>query len=271
MKTFKNELDNNFYDVLKKSLKKRGMTLGELGNRQNAVDRRLLEEYGAIFLAHESVVVPPVIMFKNADAVWQFQSEIAIACEEIAETKIELQAAAMKALLLARKQAKEQNLDITPRGGAEAARRSFDDTVRLWNSRFWPALDYWQMQGEIGAEEIEKLKKLQLRRQVNAVLALETRGVFFSKDFSKSILYSVAAPGASQHLALLAFDANEFHDPVVRQILGDYGWFRTVQNDLPHFTFLGRDEKDLPELGLKQIETEYGEFWIPNIAVSKRK
>ncbi|MDT7602584.1 MAG: hypothetical protein QOF61_581, partial [Acidobacteriota bacterium] len=95
--------------------------------------------------------------------------------------------------------------------------------------------------------------------------ALEESGIFFSKEFAKSILYSVAAPGASQHLAMLAFDAVEFKESRVRSTFARHGWFQTVRNDLPHFTFLGVREKDLPDLGLKRVEDCGQVFWIPNL------
>ncbi|HCX29047.1 MAG TPA: hypothetical protein DHU55_04630, partial [Blastocatellia bacterium] len=90
-------------------------------------------------------------------------------------------------------------------------------------------------------------------------------GVYFSKDLSKSILYSIAAPGTSQHIAMLAFDINEFENPRVREILAKHGWFQTVLSDLPHFTFLGLKEKDLPSHGLKNVEADGQIFWIPNV------
>jgi hypothetical protein len=81
----------------------------------------------------------------------------------------------------------------------------------------------------------------------------------------------VAAPGASQHLALLAFDAAEYESAEVERSLGNAGWFRTVPNDLPHFTFLGCDESELPQLGLAPTTREYGErsfsFWVPDLAL----
>ena len=97
------------------------------------------------------------------------------------------------------------------------------------------------------------------------VLELEREGIYFNTFFDNSILYSVAAPGTSQHLSMLALDVKQFNDPAVRKILAKHGWFRTVQNDQPHFTFLGHKEKDLKKMGLKQIETKDGEFWIPDI------
>ena len=99
-----------------------------------------------------------------------------------------------------------------------------------------------------------------------AILALEARGLFCSKDFSKSILYSVAAPGASQHLALVAFDVAEFTNPSVRATLARHGWFQTVRSDLPHFTFLGAREQDLPDLGLERVGEHGQTFWLPAVS-----
>ena len=110
------------------------------------------------------------------------------------------------------------------------------------------------------------MRSLSMREQVAAVLELEGRGLFFSKDFSKSVLRSVAAPGASQHLAMLAFDASEFADARSRAALARHGWFQTVLSDLPHFTYLGLGERDLPARGLRRVESGGQTFWIPNMA-----
>src|SRR5581483_1467361 len=112
-------------------------------------------------------------------------------------------------------QAHGEGLDITPRDGAEAARRSYADTVRLWNSRFLPALDHWTKAGRLKIGDADRLRALPVHEQVPEVLELERDGIFFSKDLSKSVLYSIAAPSTSQHIAMLAFDANEFLDPRV--------------------------------------------------------
>jgi hypothetical protein len=156
-------------------------------------------------------------------------------------------------------------LDITPRDGAEAARRSYADTVRLWNSRFLPALQHWTKMGRLSESEADRLRGLPIHEQVAEVLELEKQGIFFSKDLSKSVLYSIAAPGTSQHIAMLAFDANEFLEARVREILGAYGWFQTVLSDLPHFTFLGLSEPELPERGLKLVDVSGQRFWIPDV------
>jgi hypothetical protein len=254
-----------FYDALNRALAERRRRLEDLCERGDAVSQRVLNDYGAVFMAHSSVLTPPVCMFTDAAQVNSFQNSTEIAAENINGATIELQKAAMKALINARNEARANGLDITPRDGAEAARRSFEDTLRLWDSRFLPALKHWSGKGRITDSDAERLKNLPLKQQVNEVLKLEERGIFFSKDFSKSILYSVAAPGCSQHLSLLAFDANEFQNPKVRAILAKHGWFRTVQNDLPHFTFLGYKESELTSLGLRKMETKDGYFWIPNV------
>ena len=109
------------------------------------------------------------------------------------------------------------------------------------------------------------MRTLSLHDQVAEVLQLEKSGIFFSKDLSKSILYSIAAPGTSQHIALLALDVTEFDNPRVREILAEHGWFQTVLSDLPHFTYLGLKEKDLPKRGLKSVVVDGQTFWIPNV------
>ena len=196
----------------------------------------------------------------------RFQKAAGRAAATIDGAVIELQPAAMTALLQARAVARSEGLNITPRDGAEAARRSYADTVRLWNSRFLPALDHWTGAGRLTAEQCERLCNLPINEQVAEVLELEKEGIFFSKDLSKSVLYSIAAPGTSQHIAMLAFDANEFLDARVREILASQGWFQTVLSDLPHFTFLGLSEEELPARGLKSVEVDGQKFWIPDIA-----
>jgi hypothetical protein len=255
----------SFYAALEKALAGRGAKPEQVCDREDATSRRVLEDYGAMFVASTEVLPPPVCMFASEAEVTRFQREAKFTTEIIGGTRIELQPAAMKALLAAREEARGRGLDITPRGGAEAARRSYDDTLRLWNSRFLPALSYWKGRGRLSAEQVARLRSLALREQVREVLELEKKGIFFSKDLSKSILYSVAAPGSSQHLSMLAFDALQFGDARVRRILAAHGWFQTVKSDLPHFTYLGVEEKDLPALGLRRVEASGHVFWIPNI------
>jgi hypothetical protein len=254
-----------FYEALAKALKKRKTKIDSICPPSDPVARRILEEYGAIFVANKKVTPPPVCMFSNEEQVTKFQDDAGSEVEVIGYDEVELQPEALKQLNKARKEAQKEGLDITPRDGAEAARRNYEDSVRLWNSRFEPALDYWVSKGRLSVEQVTRLRSLPLQQQVGEVLELEKTGIYFSKDLSKSILYSIAAPGTSQHIAMLAFDVNEFENPRVREIMAKHGWFQTVLSDLPHFTFLGLKEKDLPKHGLRSVEINGQVFWIPNV------
>jgi hypothetical protein len=252
---------NAFLAALNNNFTKRGINIDAFCNRNDDVELRVLREYGAVFLASEKVVVPCCCMFKDEEDVKKFQDSTQIATEQIKGIKIELQAEAMKAYLEALAEAQRLGLSITPRDGSEAARRSFADTLRLWNSRFEPACSYWERKGRLSKKDVEFLKSLPIKEQVREVLKLEEKGIFFNKTFNGPILRSVAAPGTSQHLAMLALDIEEFRDERVRKIMNKHGWFRTVRNDEPHFTFLGRSENELPSLGLKKIQPD---FWVPD-------
>jgi hypothetical protein len=263
--TFPEDQNVPFYEALAKALKKRKLKLENICPINDPVARRVLEDYGAMYIADKKVVPPPMCVFTSEDQVTRFQQQAGYRTEMVGYDDIELQPEAMKALIKAREEALKEDLDITPRDGAEAARRNYEDSVRLWYTRFQPALDYWLGQQRLTAEQVERLKTLPLQQQVAEVLELEKSGIYFSKDLSKSILYSIAAPGTSQHIAMLAFDVNEFENPRVREILAKHGWFQTVLSDLPHFTFLGLKEKDLPKKGLKNVEVNGQLFWIPNV------
>ena len=254
-----------FYEALAKALKKRKIKIENICPPSDPVSRRILEEYGAVFVADKKVTPPPVCVFTTEEQVTRFQDAAGFEAQVIGFDEVELQPAALKQLNKARAEAQKEGLDITPRDGAEAARRGYEDSVRLWNSRFEPALDYWLGQGRLTAEQVARLRSLPLSQQIAEVLELEKTGIYFSKDLSKSILYSIAAPGTSQHIAMLAFDVNEFENPRVREIMAKHGWFQTVLSDLPHFTFLGLKEKDLPKHGLRSLEINGQVFWIPNV------
>lgn len=177
---------------------------------------------------------------------------------------MELQSAAMSRLLEAGDEANAAGLSITPRG-ADSARRDYDGTVDLWHSRVEPALVHWVSKGRMHPEQADFIRSLPPHKQVPEVFKLEEDGIYFAKDLSKSIIYSVAPPGASQHLSMLAFDAAQFDNADVRRILAKHFWFQTVVSDLPHFTFLGVPEDDLPDLGLKRVVHLEREFWVPDI------
>ncbi|MCA1629528.1 MAG: hypothetical protein LC785_13675 [Acidobacteria bacterium] len=253
-----------FYAALQRALARRGMRAEELCDCGDPASRRLLSEYGAMFVAADGVRVPSVLTFRSEEGVEQFQRAADVRAAVIGGAQIELQPAALDALLAACDDARAEGLEITPRG-AVAARRGYADTVRLWDSRVRPALEHWLGEQKLGREEAECLRCMEPAEQLSEVLRLEARGLFFSTDWTKTILQSVAAPGASQHLAMLAFDAAEFTNARVRELFARRGWFQTVLSDLPHFTFLGVREKDLPTLGLRRVEECGQTFWVPDL------
>ncbi len=229
------------------------------------IERKLFVEYGALFVARGSAAAPERLIFKNEREVLRFQKSVSTARENIGGFALELQTAAMENLKLAIQEAEKNDLTITPRG-ADAARRSYKDTIDLWASRVNPALEHWTIEGKLSEAEAQKIRFLAPFKQVAEVFRLEDKGIFFSKDLQKPIMFSVAPPGASQHLSMLALDVAEFNDEKARRILVKHFWFQTVVSDLPHFTFLGAAEKELIGLGLKRTETADGRvFWTPDV------
>ncbi|MBK8811194.1 MAG: hypothetical protein IPN69_10755 [Acidobacteria bacterium] len=261
-----------------KRISKTGIALSEICDLSDPVSARVFREYGAMWVSKADVFAAfkqgingnsirflANCVFKNESEVSLYHQNIAAKALTVGGTTIELQAAAMDALVAAQKDAARQGLSITPRGGSIAAKRNFEDTVRLWNSRFLPGLAHWTTTGKISRRDADNARSLAIVPQVAQVLEWERKGYFFSKDLSKSILYSVAAPGASQHVFMLALDVEQFGNPKVRSILARHGWFQTVKSDMPHFTYLGVEEAELPGLGLVPVTVGGQKFWIPKI------
>ncbi len=261
-----------------KRISKTGIALGEICDLSDPVAARVFRDYGAMWIGRSNVFAE----FKQgingdsirflANCVFDSEAEVSLYHSNVASkslnaggVQIQLQEAAMEALVEARKEAATLGLAITPRGGSIAATRTYDDTVRLWRSRFLPGLANWTAKGKISRRDAEAAKSLPIREQVARVLEWESRGYYFSTDFSKSILYSVAAPGASQHIFMVALDVEQFGNSKVRAVLARHGWFQTVKSDLPHFTYLGVEEKALPSLGLESVTVSGQKFWIPKL------
>ncbi|HXU37999.1 MAG TPA: hypothetical protein VN937_16670 [Blastocatellia bacterium] len=231
------------------------------------VERRLFAEYGAIFIT--TAMPPPKIMFDDPRDVNEFQALLPVDRAFFGNYEIELQAKALGALVAASAEMASRGGSITARA-ADSGSRSYEDTVRLWNRNVMRGLQHWESLGRVDANTAASILKLSPPEQVAPILNLEeTEQVFFGTFFDRSILYSVAAPGASQHLSKLAFDVAEFENMDVKSLLAGHGWFRTVPSDLPHFTFLGCGEDALGDMGLQRVErfsgTQVYDFWIPDI------
>ncbi len=76
-----------------------------------------------------------------------------------------------------------------------------------------------------------------------------------------AILGIVAPPGASQHLWGLAIDL-QVYSQVQRQALNKNGWFQTVENDVPHWTYVGLTEDNLPLFGFKNKIVRGTTYWL---------
>ncbi len=223
---------------------------------ETPLDARLKAEYGAVLVAGNGVTVPPGSIFSSEEEVAAFQAGL-----RIAGGKYKLQAAAAEALEAARAEARRHGLGISA-NGLDAAARTYQDTVTLWKSRVELALRYWMLRGRLKAEAAAEIRSLPPVEQTLAILRVEQQGMFFGTGFAKSILSSVAPPGSSQHLALLAFDVKEHRDPAVRGILERHGWYQTVVRDAPHFTYLGVSKGRLQSLGLRAVREGDREYWV---------
>ena len=225
--------------------------------------RMILFQYGAAFTGTHDVLVPGRCVFLDEGDVQRFQAQTQRKSLLIGNTLIELQAAAMDALIDARSEAQAQGLDITPLDGSIAARRTYMDTVGIWYSRFDPAIKYWVATGKIPAAEGDSAKSLDIYSLIDKVSEWEKQGYLFGTGTLSSIFSSVAPPGTSQHLSMLALDVVEHKDPQVRLILAKHGWVQTIKGDMPHFTYLGIPESKLSSLGLQFIIYNDRGFWIP--------
>lgn len=78
------------------------------------------------------------------------------------------------------------------------------------------------------------------------------------------ILSVVAPPGTSQHLWGLALDLRVSNQQQ-RAALNQNGWFQTVENDLPHWTYLASDEESLRKFGLEEKTVRGITYWVTPI------
>lgn len=225
--------------------------------------RLLLREYGSVFVARGGAIPPKKVVFVDEADVQAYQSSLQRSVESIGGINVELQTPAMNALKAAINDARSAGFSIGPRG-ADSAKRGYNQTVGLWASRVNPGLVHWVGKGRLTQAEANRIRSLSPYQQVPEILKLEQQEIWFAKTLNKSIIYSVAPPGTSQHISMLALDVKEFENAKVREILANHGWYQTVVSDLPHFTFLGVKKTELSKLGLKEVVNSGRSFWIPN-------
>ena len=232
--------------------------------------RRILAEYGAQLVSQGAgVVFPPLYRFPGQPEIAAWQASAHPTAVSLGGVSIELQPAAARAIAEAAAEAKTLKLGLRPRGGASAARRSYGDAATFWKSRVDGGLAHWVKAGKLTRARAAALRAMPLAEQIEAVLEEEDQGRFFASSLDKTVMRSTAPPGSSQHHAMLALDVEQYDDARVRALLNRHGWFQTVLSDLPHFTYLGAAEKDLPGLGLTRVTAEGRVWWIPARRLTK--
>lgn len=227
--------------------------------------RRVLSEYGSMFAATETVRLPPKCIFRDSGEVRVFQAAFHSEPVIVFGTKVELQPVALEAFRTLFSTAQAGGIKISLLDEPVASKRTYNDTVRIWNKRFYPALEFWVSQGIIGSDESYSARNVSLADQARKVIEWESRGFKFGTGRGKSIFASTAPPGTSQHLSMLAIDIAEYADPEVIAVLNAGGWYQTIVDDAPHFTYLGISGAELPSRGLRKAAFGGFTFWIPNI------
>lgn len=230
------------------------------------VAARVLQDYGAMFVANESILPPHSCIQAGESDVIRYQKKLKTKCIDVDGVRIDLQTAAADALQTVIGEAVAEGYAFTALDGAIAGGRSYGDTLMLWNSRFFPGMGFWIKRGRLSGADRDAIGRLDLQNKIEKVLEWETQGIYFSTDRTRSIFTSTAPPGTSQHLALIALDVAEFWNPELRAILNRNGWFQTVVDDPAHFTYLGFPASELPSRGLRAIYKGSQQYWVPNMS-----
>ena len=86
-----------FYLALADALRQRDSEIDQICPPEDDVARRVLHDYGAMFLGTRDILPPPVCVFTSESAVTEFQKAAGRASATIGDDVIELQPAAMAA------------------------------------------------------------------------------------------------------------------------------------------------------------------------------
>ena len=87
---------HSFLRSPRQGFKKRKIKIDTICPPSDPVSRRILEEYGAIFLANKKVTPPPVCIFTTEEQVTRFQDDAGFDSEVIGYDEVELQPEASK-------------------------------------------------------------------------------------------------------------------------------------------------------------------------------
>ncbi|MBN3941557.1 D-alanyl-D-alanine carboxypeptidase family protein [Nostoc sp. NMS9] len=186
----------------------------------------LLRSYGAVFVNPDiGIKLPQKDIFANEQETQEFQATLTMGHVD-GTNDCYLQKSAADALNKARVQ---QQIPLKSGYGSGDCTRTFNTNLRFWH-----------------------------KYANNQVLAKVQQGK------ETKILGLVAPPGTSQHLWGLAIDLH-VASKEQRKALNQNGWFQTVENDVPHWTYVGLSEDDLPLFGFKKQTIRGITYWITPI------
>ncbi len=183
----------------------------------------LLRAYGAVFVNQEpEIKLPQKVILNNEVETQQFQSTLTMF--QVNGTRdCYLQKTAADALNKARTL---QNIPLKSGYGTGDCTRTYATNLRFW-------------QKYANNQTLERVRQ-----------GKETK-----------ILGLVAPPGTSQHLWGLAIDLR-ISTPQQRKVLNENGWFQTVENDVPHWTYVGLTADKLPLFGFKNKVVRGITYWV---------
>ncbi|ARV58699.1 peptidase M15 [Nostocales cyanobacterium HT-58-2] len=189
----------------------------------NTFEYILLRAYGSIFVNQKpEIKLPEKVVFTNEQETKQFQSTLIMGAVN-GTSQCYLQKPAADALNKARSQVQ---IPLKSGYGASDCTRSF-----ATNSRFW-------------------------RKYANNNTLEQVR-----QGRETKILGVVAPPGASQHLWGLAIDLRVSNE-AQKQALNQNGWYRTVEYDVPHWTYIGLPPEKLTDFGFQNKVVGGINYWV---------
>ncbi|WP_375467408.1 D-alanyl-D-alanine carboxypeptidase family protein [uncultured Nostoc sp.] len=183
----------------------------------------LLRTYGAVFVNQDvGIKLPQKDIFTNEQETQKFQATLTMGHVDNTNDCY-LQKSAADALNKARIQ---EHIPLKSGYGSGDCTRTFNTNLRFW---------YKYANNQI-------LTKVQQGKEIK-------------------ILGLVAPPGTSQHLWGLAIDLR-VSTKEQRKALNQNGWFQTVENDVPHWTYVGLPEENLSLFGFNKQVIRGITYWI---------
>lgn len=257
------------------ALRSKGIDINIFCDPRSVVTRKVLEEYTSHLIAR-GIVLPSVCMLnetqstnfksslKSSDVAsvrlagmrFEFQRKAAIDLQKVIDRLATLK---ISQLNFAREHS-DRRPPITLAVGGRTQKINRDWAIRDYQT----VAENWEFDPAPGAIRTLIIEELNQGESMNPL--------YKGRNGNKPRMRSVAIPGASQHMLLVAFDLNNAtcKNQAVVKLLSDHGWWRTIRDDNCHFTYLGwNTERQLKENGMKKVvcprsDTNYA-FWVPRI------